>query len=186
MDTSTPQRSAVSPLRLAKLFGIIVGGITLLAVLAVVGLAEWPLVTATVWHLRNGNAVELEGHSFHVPPLYHPEVSNGGKQIDIMKDPRLFAGGASVTLESNPKTLDEDAINRWQAALIAAIRNHRHDPPAPTPLTVRGKKLTFLCVDIGVGGESLVCHAVGTNLTVGTWASPAHVQETRTILETSE
>lgn len=91
----------------------------MLAVIALVGFAEWPLLTATLWHMRNGNTVELEGHSFHVPPLYQPEVS-------------------------------EDATD-----------------------------------DLAAGG-SLICRAVGTRLAVATWASPAQIQETRLMLETSD
>jgi hypothetical protein len=33
--------------------------------------------------------------------------------------------------------------------------------------------------------ESLVCHAIGIDLTASTMASPNHIKETRAILETS-
>jgi hypothetical protein len=186
MDTPTLQRSAISPLRLVMLFGMIVGNMVLLAVIAGVGFAEWPLVTATLWHMRNGNTVELEGHTFHVPRLYEPEVSKGGKEIDILKDPRMFGGGAAVMLGSNPKVLDLGAANRWQAALIAPVNHNRHNIPQSLPLTLHGKKLTFVCVDLAMGG-ALICRAPGTSLTAATWASsPTQIQETRMVLETSD
>ncbi len=90
MDTSGLKWSAVNHLRLVMLFGMVVGSMILLAVIAVVGFAEWPLVTATLWHMRNGNSVEFEGHSFRVPIFYEPEVSKGGKEIDITESSRLF------------------------------------------------------------------------------------------------
>jgi hypothetical protein len=186
MDTSGLKWSAVSPLRLLKLFGIVVGSIILLEVVAVVGYAEWPLVTSPLWHMLHGNTVELEGHSFRVPLLYEPEESEGGRQIDIIQRRRLFTGGSSVTIQSGSKALDLGSINRWQAALIDTANNHRATTFRWVPLTLHGKKLTFVCVDLTVGGESLMCNAVGTGLTVSTWASPGHVKEIRAIVEGSE
>jgi hypothetical protein len=186
MATPTSQQSAISPLRLIMLFAIIVGGTTLLGVIAIVGFAEWPLVTATLWHMRNGNTVELEGHSFHVPRLYRPEVSKNGKQIDMLRDPRLFEGGASVILESSPKVLDMDETNRWQAALIAPVNRNRHNTTPSLPLTLHGQRLAFVCVDFVIGG-ALICRAAGTNLTVATWASsPDQIRETHMVIETSD
>lgn len=177
----------VNPLRLAKLFGIVVASITLLGVIAVVGMAEWPLVTAILWHMRNGNTVALEGHSFHVPLLYEPEVSKGGKQIDIFEYPRLLSGAASVTVESGTKSFDSESIDRWQAQLIAVTNNRPNSPTQTIPVTLHGKKLTFVCVDLlFMGGESLFCHAAGTSLAVSTMASPARIKETRAVFETSE
>jgi hypothetical protein len=187
MDTVTSKRSVINPFRLVKLFGIVVGSIILIAVIAAVSFAEWPLVTATLWHVRNGNTVQLEGHSFRFPLSYEPEVSKGGKEIDLIQYPRLFSGGSSVTVESTPNALDIEAISRWQAAVIAAGNHHRYETVQSVPLTLHGRKLTFVCVDLVVGGgESLICRAVGTDLAVSTWASPTHVKETRTVLETSE
>ena len=187
MDVSTSKQSAVDPVRLAKLFGVVIGSITLLAVIAVVGVAEWPLVTATLWHMRNGNNVELEGHLFRVPLLYEPESSKGGKQIDILQSPRLFSSGSSVTIESNSKVLDLGAASRWQSDLLGAIGTHRNDASRSTPLTLHGKKLTFVCVDIAVVGDSLLCHAVGTGLTISTSApSPTQIRDTRAMIATSE
>jgi len=178
---------AVNPLRLAKLFGIVVGSIILLVVIAAVSMAEWPLVTAILWHMRNGHTVALEGHSFRVPLLYEPEVSKGGKQIDIIEYPRLLSGIASVTVESNPKVFDSASADRWQALLITAGNNRPNNPIGFTPVTLRGKKLIFVCVDLAfIGGESLTCHTAGTSLTVSTTASPARIKETRAVLETSE
>ena len=178
---------AVNPLRLAKLFGIVVGSIILLVVIAAVSMAEWPLVTAILWHMRNGHTVALEGHSFRVPLLYEPEVSKGGKQIDIIEYPRLLSGIASVTVESNPKVFDSASADRWQAQLIAVTSNRPNSPTQTIPVTLHGKNLTFVCVDlVFIGGESLLCHAAGTSLTVSTIALPGRIKETRAVLETSE
>ena len=177
----------VNPLRLVKLFGIVVGSITLLGVIAVVGMAEWPLVTAILWHMRNGNTVALEGHSFHVPLLYEPEVRKGGKQIDIFEYPRLLSGAASVTVESNARVFDSESLDRWQAQVINVTSNRPNSSTRSIPVTLHGKKLTFVCVDlVFFGGESLLCHAVGTGLAVSTMAAPARIKETRAVLEMSE
>ena len=138
-------------------------------------------------NMRNGNTVALEGHTFHVPLLYEPEVSKGGKQIDIFEYPRLLSGAASVTVESNPKVFDSASADRWQAQLIAVTSNRPNSPTQTIPVTLHGKKLTFVCVDLlFMGGESLFCHAAGTSLTVSTTASPTRIKETRAVLETSE
>jgi hypothetical protein len=187
MDTSSPQQSAVNPLRLAKLFGIVVGSITLLAVIALISVAEWPLVRALLWHMRNGDTVVLEGHSFHVPFLFEPEVTKGGKQVDIIEYPRLLPGVASVTVESSPKAFDSESIDRWQALLIDAANKRPNNLIRSIPVTLHGKKLTFVCVDLVFSGEeSLLCHSAGTSLTVSTTASPTHIRETRGVLETSD
>ena len=186
MDTSRLKWSAVSPFRLIKLFGIIIGSILLLEGIAVVGYAEWPLITSPLWHMLHGNTVEVEGHSFRVPLLYEPEVSEQGRQIDIIQRRRLFTAGSSLTIRSGSKMLDLGSINRWQTALIDTANNHRASTFRWLPLTLHGKKLTFICVDLAVGGESLMCHAVGTGLTVSTWASPGHVEEIRAIVEGSD
>jgi hypothetical protein len=187
MGTSGLKWSAVSPLRLLKLFGIVVGSIYLVAGIALVGVSESPLVTATLWHMRNGNTVQLEGHSFRVPLLYEPELSKGGKKIDITESPRLFSRGASVSVEANAKVFDAEAAHAWQANLLAELDQHRNNTSRSVPLTLRGKKLTFVCINLGGGGGVLICHAVGTDLAVFTRASsPARIQQVRTILETSE
>jgi hypothetical protein len=136
--------------------------------------------------MLHGNSVELEGHSFRVPLIYEPDVSEGGKQIDIIQRRRLFTAGSSVTIRSGSKVLDLGSINRWQTALIDTANNHRVSTFRWLPLTLHGKKLTFVCVDLRLDGESLICHAVGTGLTLSTWASPSHIQETRSIVEGSD
>ncbi len=82
---------------------------------------------------------------------------------------------------------DAEAAHAWQANLLADIGQHRKDTSQAIPLTLHGKKLTFVCVDLRGGSNVLFCDAVGTDLTVATRASSStSSQETRAILETSE
>jgi hypothetical protein len=186
LNTSIPKEFSVYPRRLAKLFGAVLGGLILLAVIAVASVAEWPKVTAILWHLRNGNTVELSGPSFSVPLLYEPEFSKDGSHIDIMKSPGLFSRGASVTVESSPRALDSGDVDRWQALLVNAGKENPKTLTQTSPVTLRGQKLTFVCVNLGFpGGESLLCHTVGTNLIVSTGATSTDVRDTRAVLEKS-
>jgi hypothetical protein len=172
--------------RLLLLFGIVIGSITALGILGRVVIAEWPLVSALAWHMRNGNTVSLEGHTFKVPLMYEPEISKGGSQIDIAEDRRLFTIGSFISVESKSKLLDQTAVNRWQSALISALNQHSNNIARTVPLTLHGKKLTFICVDtIFVSQESLICHAIGSDITASTYAPSDRIEQTRAILETS-
>ena len=187
MNAFIRKQLVVSPRRLAQLFGIVIGGTTLLAVIAIVCIAEWPAASAILWHMRNGNTVAVEGHSFRVPLLYEPEVSKGGKQIEIVEYRGLLSGGASVTIESSPRSFDSISIDHLQKLLTTAGNKLPNKPLQSTPVTLKAKKLSFACVDlVSTLGESLICDVVGTNLKVYTTAPPAHIQETRKILVTSD
>ncbi len=172
--------------RLLLLFGIVIGCITALGIVAALVVAEWPLVTAIAWHIRNGRTVSLEGHTFNVPLLYEPEVSNGGTKIDIVEYPRMMGGIGSVTVESTAKILDEASIARWQSSLLQALNKHSNSSERNIPITLHGKKLTYICVDwISPYQDSLICHAVGSDIAASTMASPERANQTRSILENS-
>ncbi len=167
------------------------GSITMFSLIGLVCVAEWPLITAIVWHIHNGNTVAIEGHVFRVPLLYEPEIAKGGAQIDMIEYPRLLGGNASVTVKSTGKTLDNAATDRWQSALINAIERHASEKHAGwddqwKAETIRGTRLTFACiVDTSQLGQFLTCQAEGTDLTVSTSASSDHIKDTRAVLETS-
>jgi len=182
----TTKEPRVKLIRLFLLFWIVIGSLTALGILGIVVAAEWPLVSALAWHIRNNNTVSLEGHTFKVPLLYEPEISKGGSRIDISEDRRLFTTGSFVTVESNSKLLDQTAVNRWQSALISALNQHPNSIVRTVPLTLHGKKLTFICVDtIFVSQESLICHAIGSDITASTYAPSDRIEQTRAVLETS-
>jgi hypothetical protein len=179
-------RTSVSLKRVLVLFGIVIGSITALGIVAAIGMAEWPLVTALAWHLHHGNKVTMQGHIFQVPLLYEPEISEGGRQIEMVEYPRLMSGSASVTLESTGKVLNQAAVDQWQSSLMNVIRPHANEFERSLPLMLHGRKLAFVCIDNDFTfGESLICHAVGTDITVSTNASKRYTKETRSVLETS-
>jgi hypothetical protein len=178
----TQTQPRVKPLRLLLLFGIAIGSITLLGLIG----SEWPLVSAIAWHVRNGNTVTVEGHTFHVPLPYEPEISNGGAQIEMIEYPRLLGGIAKVTIESTGKILDDTATNRWQSTLIDAIQKHATTDDSWETETIRGTRLTFTCiVETSKLGQFLTCQANGTDIYVSTSASSGHINDTRAVLESS-
>jgi len=182
----TTKEPRVKIRRLLQLFGIVIASITALGILAIIVVAEWPLVTAIAWHVHNGNTIAMEGHTFHVPLLYKPETSKGGRQIDIAENRRLFTTGSFVMVESGSKLLDQSAAYRWQSALTKALNQHPNTLVRTVPLTLHGEKFTFVCIDtIFVSQESLICHVIGTDMTVSTYAPSDRIKQTRAILETS-
>ena len=182
----TGKQTRVKPLRLLLLFGIAMGSITLLSLIGLICEAEWPSVRTIAWHIRHGKTVSLEGHAFQVPLLYEPEVTKRGKEIGLIEYPGLFGGIAAVTLDSTGKVLDETSTDHWRSTLMDLFNKHPNSFDRYTLETIRGTRLTFVCiVDNSDLGQSLICHAVGTDLTAHTNASSNHIKDTRAVLETS-
>jgi len=176
----------VKPPRFLLLLFVAFGCITLISLIGLVCMAEWPSVSAIAWHIRHGKTVTLEGHTFKVPLLYGPEISKGGAQIDMIEYPGLFNGIGTVTLESTGKILDETSTDHWRSTLMDLFNRHPNGSNHYAFETIRGTRLIFLCiVDTSDSGQSLVCRAAGTDLTAHTNASSDHIKDTRAVLETS-
>jgi hypothetical protein len=182
----TRKHLTASPVNVLKLFVLVIGGIILLAMIFIIGLVEWPLVSALTWHLRYGSSISFEGHAFQVPWAYNVEASKKGDQLDLIDHPGLLGGIGSITLTKTGKILEANAAEQWQSSLINAVQSHPDHINHWSTETLHGRKLTFVCVDdMSQLDESLVCHAIGIDLTASTMASPNHIKETRAILETS-
>jgi hypothetical protein len=98
----------------------------------------------------------------------------------------MMGGIGSVTVESTAKILDEASIARWQSSLLQALNKHSNSSERNIPITLHGKKLTYICVDwISPYQDSLICHAVGSDIAASTMASPERANQTRSILENS-
>jgi hypothetical protein len=177
----------VSFKRIIKVLAIIMGSFFVLGWSALLILSCLPAMRAIAWHLRNGNTVVVEGHTFHAPLLYEVNWDAPKTTVDIVRYPGLIEGASLVYIVAKGKIFEIADALKWQAQLTGIINSRAKPADRFYPATIHGKQLTFICVhnDVAGFGESFMCHAVGTNLSVSTTASYKYRDEARAIFETS-
>jgi hypothetical protein len=189
MSEAKLSKTKISIRRLIVLFLLVNGAIAAVAVVCIVGLAMMPRIQAFTWHLRNGDHVTLGGHRFAVPATYGVEVSESELHIEIMQTPGMIKSGlGGVTIESKGKVLDEIAAAAWQTKLIDAINHAPHHTGQSSAVTMDAKRLRFVCVNLDTGQfvGTLLCHAVGTNLSASVITFPGDHGVSKSILLNSD
>jgi len=173
--------------RLVALYFIITGVIASVVVLALAIDLSLPTFRAIGWHIRHGNKISFEGHTFHLPLLWNCDP-NHYKEIDISEDHSTFGGLSSIDIASKGTILDSATAYQQQARMIANFNRLSKSPDTMYAETIHGKRLEFVCAraDMGPLGETLFCRAANTDISVIVTASPKYRAETRAILETSE
>ena len=186
-NTVNQSNQGFSLRRAIKLVSLTLGSTGMLLFLAIVIWVNWPLMKAWAWHAHNGSTLSFRGHTFVIPLRYEPEAINGGNEITMWEYPGLFTdGGSSVLLESNSKFRDQAAAQEWQSNLVRLLNQHEKSGELSVPLTIHSKSLTYLCIDTpDIVAHSMMCHAVGSDISVSTTASPGHEKVVRSVIERS-
>jgi hypothetical protein len=175
--------------RLILLLLEIWGGLTALAIIALLLFESMALINATLWHMRHGNTVSFDGHLFHLPLSWYPGPVTTPGELNLH---HAQFGGVSISniaLAIYPKTLSNQAATDRIAVMTGSLNKSQPNSDRWIAETLRGRKLTFHCTVSTVAGveESLTCQAADSNLTVIALAVGRTARtQALDILETSE
>lgn len=166
------------------------GGLTALAIIALLLFESTALINAALWHMRHGNTVSFDGHVFHLPRSWYPDPDSHPGQFGLQHAQFGSVDISHITLATRPQTLNGQAAVDLIAAMTAHLNQHELVPLNRwTNETLRSRTLTFHCAMQSTQGfeETLICQAADSNLTILeiTGGSSARA-EALNILETSE
>lgn len=165
------------------------GGLTALAIIALLLFESMALINATLWHMRHGNTITFDGHLFHLPRSWYPEPATAPGELFLRRAQFGGVSVSSIALAIYPKTLDDQAASDRIAAMTDSLNKIQSNSDMWTAETLRGRELTFHCTVSTLAGveESLTCQAANSNLTVIAIAVGRTARaEALNILETSE
>jgi len=176
--------------RFTLLFIAICGGLTATLALALLAYESVDPIESALWHMRHGSTVSFDGHLFHLPLSWYPELATTPGQLNLRH--ARFGGITvdSVTFAMRPRSLNEQAATDKIAAETANL--NRHEPSSSvrwTPETLRSRQLTFHCTMSSTAGaeETLICQADDSNLTVfALTTGPSARTGALNIIETSQ
>jgi hypothetical protein len=173
--------------RVIHLFGIVSASIIALAILFIAFLVVQPTFEAIGWHLRHGNKVVFDGHTFHVPLMWHctSEPYRNALEIDHK------TGAGNIELISTGQVLDSAAAHAWQAKTIIDQNNfNKGSSFKKSGQIIAGKNLEFVCVstdsDLPYHVDMLDCRISNTDLTASIASIDRLHPEVESILVTSK
>lgn len=165
------------------------GSLAALAIIVLLVVESLGPINAFLWHMRHGNTITFDGHTFHLPRSWYPEPAASPDELFLHRAQFGGASASSVALAIYPKTLDDQAASDRITAMTGSLNKIQSDSNMWIAETLRGRKLTFHCAVSTLAGveESLTCQGANSNLTVIAIAI-GHTARTQTldILETSE
>jgi hypothetical protein len=174
--------------RLILLFLAIGGGLAIILVL-LIGFDPIPRIHAALWHLRHGNAVSYDGHTFHLPPSWYPDPHSNPGQLALQHAEFASLDLDRITLATKPPALDDrgtlDEIDKLTA-------NLNKSTPGPSPQwtteSLRGRTLIFHCAaSTGDTQQTLICQATSSDLRILVMTDDGSARtQALSILETSQ
>jgi hypothetical protein len=105
--------------RLVALYWIISLGLGVVTFVALVLIAERPSAEAITWHLRHGNEVTFQRHTFRLPLLWNASPARLGVEFSLAST--FSDGEATVNLESSGPVVGLVEAQAWQADKIKGL-----------------------------------------------------------------
>jgi hypothetical protein len=173
--------------RVITLFGIVSASIIALAILFVAFLVAQPTFEAIGWHLCHGNKVVFDGHTFHIPLMWHCTFEPYKNALEIEQK----NGVGYIELTSSGQVLDSATARKWQEKTIADFNAfNKLSLDKRSSRIIKGQTLEFVCVSTDMSmpqfGDSLDCRISNTDLTASIFDAANDHDEMESILVTSK
>jgi hypothetical protein len=143
---------------------------------------------AIAWHHRHGDTVAYDGHLFHVPAFWYPDLEKRPDRLMLHEAHFGSLNLENVIFRTMPQKTDDRIAQQQIAEKASYFNNHSNSPNKWTLEKLQGKRLVFDCMMVSTAGvaELIACQAADSDLEVVLDANGSHRTEALDILETSE